>query len=319
MLLDDTKARNLLKCTTTRPQACVLQSVLRSRNHTIIRLWPLTAEDINVLFVKSTRQDNCRGLADIVLKRTGGNAMCVARFILLLCEKGLSKSDNKGRWEWMSSRIEAETETDGALTGVSLQETRQLPQETQEFLIYTTCLGSSTFNVNILQRVMCNVEMHASDETHPISKLKKSLEAAIRAGLVERAKTPGEYKIVHDQVRECLRDGLLPKGTELARLHKRIGENLLKVVEEESDNGEQNRLFLLAVHQMNHANIANSASSQTSLVRLAQMNAQAGELANVNGLFFTASTFCRCGLNLLPWRNAGGILSSCPQVDSSLW
>jgi histidine kinase len=255
-------------------------------------------------------EDDVTPLAEVVHRKTGGNAFFAVQFIRLLCERELvSYSIHTYQWEWNLKRIVAETEVADNVLDILSGKIRSLPDELQLALTTASCLGSSRFDVKILLEVMRNCEVDSSHEntsslepephfcTEGLEELKALLAIAVKEGLLEKLGSL-KYSFSHGFIKESAYT-LLPEGDEKLRLHLQIGRQLLGIYAALTETGaeENDRLILLAVHHLNLASKLIVDSDKK--VELAQLNGLAAEIAFGLSSFFPAAEFVMAGLALL--------------------
>ena len=275
---------------------------------TLIRLEDLNLASVLEVTAHLLRRDpdEVKPLAEVVHRKTHGNAFFVNHFLRLLYEKGLVfYSMPSFRWDWNLDRILSETDvSDNVLDVVSLK-IQTMPGSLRTALTNAACLGATSFDVHTLFEIVHTLE---NQETHPeehlgkrrgsgVSRFDLLLMTAVKEGLLDKLALPGKYKFSHDRIRESACQ-LLPKGDAMRRLHLHVGRQLLRLQngnEEGTHGGE--RLFLVAVNHLNlGSSLMGDADERKELIHL---NSQAADLAFEMVALESAVDYLRKGLDLL--------------------
>eukprot|EP00977_Amphora_coffeiformis_P007798 scaffold1697_cov180-Amphora_coffeaeformis.AAC.34 len=293
-IIDTRQAKNVMIVATSRPETTKGTKVARLNSVTsVIQLGPLKLDGIHDILIRSTRRKECKDLAAIVLQMTGGNSFFVTHLTQMLAQKGLLYfQESSSTWEYDIGRIKAETIFTSELSEVLIERVRALPSEVQEALKVAALLQQTTFDVNMLQRL---VKDNPDFTEQARSTLDTGLKETVEAGLIQCCCSERQFKFVHDRIRESIRDKLLPTEMAQQNLHYRIGRNVLLLAREDEDR--DGRLFLLAVQHLNLGRGADLALEQIH-EELASLNLEAAKTACTRALFSAASRFCLAGLEL---------------------
>ena len=164
-----------------------------------ITLEPLGIEHISQFIADSLQLDNqtVNPLAELVLKKTGGNPFFVNEFLKNIYRENLLIFNyDRLSWQWDIAEIEAQEITSNVVDLMILQ-LKKLPQATQELLRLAACIGS-IFNVNTLSII---------SEKEP-NEISEHLKFAVESGLILAMSELDEnllishYKFLHDRVQQ---------------------------------------------------------------------------------------------------------------------
>ena len=134
----------------------------------------------------------CYSLTDIVVQKTNGNPFFVLEFIKSLKERNLLQyNPYQKRWVWDEEVIRAENITDNVMHLLSQQMTA-LSDNLHLVLKVMACFGTCTKELVI-------IHLNASIEYAGVGD---GLKRAVDGGFVEGS-GEGEYKFVHDKIREA--------------------------------------------------------------------------------------------------------------------
>ncbi|MFY0564486.1 trifunctional serine/threonine-protein kinase/ATP-binding protein/sensor histidine kinase [Archangium lansingense] len=260
-------------------------------------------------------------LAELCLRKTGGNPFFLGQFLLSLHQEGMVRFDAQaGHWTWDMDRIVHTPMTDNvvALMATKIQ---KLPSDTQRVLCLAACIGS-VFELKILSIV----DMRSARET------ADSLWAALREGLVvplgdaykfieDRSAAAalsveqgapdtqtGEttrvaYRFLHDRVQQAAYS-LIPEDGR-REVHLRIGRMMRSALSPEERDEE---LFTI----LGHLNLgAELLTDQAERDELAELNLLAGRKAQSSAAHAVALGYLEAGLSLLgedPWTRCYGLV-----------
>jgi predicted ATPase/signal transduction histidine kinase/GAF domain-containing protein/tRNA A-37 threonylcarbamoyl transferase component Bud32 len=271
-----------------RQQEAVLEEIL---------LAPLTLESLAQLIAETLHQDTntVRPLAELVLRKTGGNPFFVGEFLQLLYSENLlsfippqsplSKGGSKGGWQWNIAQIEAQNITDNVVE-LLLLKLKKLPENTQQLLQLAACIGAE-FDLETLAIVF-----KQSPKT-----VSQDLLVAIQAGLIQplceldENLLVQEYKFLHDRVQQAAY--ALIDESQKQGVHLQIGRNLL---EKTSPDQLAERLFEIVDH-LNYG--TELIIEQSERNEIAKLNLQAGQKALAATAYEAAFKYFNIGLKLL--------------------
>ncbi len=270
-----------------------------------IVLPPLRTGDLRQLVQDAVRTPapEAEPLADLVLRKTGGNPFFVTQFLKSLHEDGLLVFDHAARgWSFDLQRIEQAQITDNVVD-LMTRKLRGLALPTQESVTLAACIGNR-FSLPVLALV----------RERSLREVAAELWPAIEEGLVlpttERyepltaapeevlASASPAFKFLHDRVQQAAY-ALIPED-QRKPVHLRIGRLLLAG---EDASPSEDRLFEIVSHLNFGADIITDADER---LRLARLNLQAGQKAKESAAFRAALDYFRAGLGPLPedrWRS----------------
>jgi PAS domain S-box-containing protein len=279
----------------THPLALTLER-LREQGavlHQIV-LSPLTLEPLSKLVAEALHQDvhTVLPLAELVLRKTGGNPFLVCEFLRLLYSENLLCFDppqsltmggNKGRWQWNFDQIRALNITDNInVVELLLNKLKKLPDMTQQLLRLAACIGAE-FDLATLA-IVC--------EQSP-KTVFQNLLAAILAGLIQPLSELDEnllvqdYKFLHDRVQQAAY--ALIDESQKQVVHLQIGRNLL-----EKMSPEQLSEWLFKV--VDHLNYGiELITDQVERDEIAKLNLMAGQRAKAAIAYSMAKNYLTKG------------------------
>ncbi|WP_322744849.1 ATP-binding protein [[Phormidium] sp. LEGE 05292] len=237
--------------------------------HQIV-LSPLTLEPIAKLIAEALYRDahTVLSLAELVLRKTGGNPFLVGEFLRLLYSENLLCFDvDRSRWQWNLDRIRALNIADNVnVVELLLNKLKKLPEVSQQLLQLAACIGFQ-FDLKTLA-IVC--------EQSP-KTVFRNLLAAIQAELIQPLSELDEdllvqdYKFVHDRVQQAAYT--LIDESHKQMVHLQIGRNLQQktLPERLSD-----RLFEIVDH-LNHG--IELVTNQVERNEIAKLNLLAGQKA----------------------------------------
>lgn len=253
-----------------------------------LKISNLSFEDVNMLTADTLEKnyDEVHDLADLVFKKTQGNAFFLTQFLRSLYEEQLLFFNREKReWEYDLKLIKEKNITENVVELMAGKVTK-LPENTQNILRLAACFGNQ-FDSETLQLI------HEEDLEQTLLNLKPAL--------VEGLILPkGDYgfKFAHDRIQQAVYS--LIKDSEKEVIHLKIGELLLKNIPEDKLDAH---LFDI-VNQLNRG--VQLISSPLEKERLAKLNLRAGIKAKESSAFKTAHDYLVNGIQLLaenPWTN----------------
>lgn len=231
-----------------------------------IALSPLTLEPLSKLIAEAIHQDvhTVLPLAELVLRKTGGNPFLACEVLRLLYSENLLRFDtDRLSWRWNLDQIRASNITDN-VAELLLNKLKKLPEVSRQLLQLAACIGAE-FDLETLA-IVC--------EQSP-KTVFRNLLAAIQAGLIQplseldKDLLVQDYKFLHDRVQQAAY--ALINETHKQVVHLQIGRNLLKktLPERRSD-----RLFEIVDH-LNHG--IELVTNQVERDEIAKLNLLAGQ------------------------------------------
>ncbi|HIK12866.1 MAG TPA: AAA family ATPase [Oscillatoriaceae cyanobacterium M33_DOE_052] len=268
-----------------------LLEVLRQKGMTFetIALAPLQVPDITEMIAETLNEspDKVKPLAELVMRKTGGNPFFVSEFLKTLYQENLLQFNFQYlSWQWDSERIPAMDITDNVidLTVALLQ---KLPDATQEVLRLAACIGES-FDLTTL----CYLQEKSPSDT------LADLSPAIDEGLILpdhaafMTTAPGaKYKFLHQKVQEAA--GALIDEQWQKSVHFKIGRHLLRTTPPAE---KHERLFEI----VSHLNAGKDwLVGSREKVELARLNLEAGKKAKDATAYAAALEYFRTGAEIL--------------------
>jgi predicted ATPase/signal transduction histidine kinase len=258
-----------------------------SRSFHRIELEPLGLDALASLSRDLLRcdEDAARELAEVLERKTGGNALFVGRFLSFLVESGHLSYDPAGDvWRWSTARIERLGGTDNVLD-LMVGIIEQLPARPRRLLEVAACFAHQ-IEVPILARAM----------GEPIDAVRADLWIMRdRRFLVPEG--PGDpdralvYRFVHDRVQQAAYS--LVADDERSRIHLRLGNELLASL---TGCDLEERLFDL----VDQLNLGAEVIPESRRLELAELELRAGHKARDASAYGAALEYLEKGIGLLP-------------------
>ncbi|WP_347242426.1 AAA family ATPase [Nostoc sp. FACHB-888] len=187
-----------------------------------ITLAPLGLNAVAQLIADTLHSDisTIISLAELVLRKTGGNPFFVNEFLKTLYAENLLSFDLENvSWQWDITHIEGKNITDNVVE-LMLGKLKKLPPATQQVLQFAACVGA-VFDLSTLS-IICE---SSSGEIFPL------LSVAAQSGLIVPTSQLDEqlvqdYKFLHDRVQQAAY--ALIEESHKQVVHLQIGRNLLK-------------------------------------------------------------------------------------------
>ena len=260
-----------------------------------IPLKPLNPENISQLLVHTCHchPEEAKPLAELLVRKTGGNPFFVSQFLTVLSEKNLIRySPEEKRWSWELVAIDFLAVTDNVVE-LLVDRLHRFSSGTRRLLSLAACIGN-TFDLESLERI----------SEKGSGEIDENLLPALEAGLIlgfSRAPDPdyptagasakgGSFKFLHDRVQQAAYALIAQK--ERQPVHLQIGQTLLK----QYALGKSEALLFDIVHHLNLARELNDGSKDRS--HLAELNLKAGRQARAASAFEQALEYFTIGLEL---------------------
>ena len=271
----------------THPLVLILEGLRKQGAvlHQIV-LSPLTLEPLSKLIAEALHRDarTVLPLAELVLRKTGGNPFFVCEVLRLLYSENLLCFDvERLSWRWNLDQIRALNITDNVnVVELLLNKLKKLPEVSQQLLQLAACIGAE-FDLETLA-IVC--------EQSPQTVFRHLL-AAIQAGLIQPLSELDEdllvqdYKFLHDLVQQAAY--ALIDDSRKQIVHLQVGRNLLEktLPERRSD-----RLFDIVDH-LNHG--IELVTDQVERNEIAKLNLLAGQKAKGAIAYSVAKTYLDTG------------------------
>ncbi|MBV8661752.1 MAG: AAA family ATPase, partial [Hyphomicrobiales bacterium] len=242
-----------------------------------LALGPISLTDITQLVADALRwpRTRARRLAELVLRKTGGNPLFAAQLLTDLVEEGLIRLDtDRKAWLLDVEALAAKDEYADDLIDLILGRLRRLPARSQDSLKMLACLGANV-DFAILKRVL----------EAPEADIQESLRPAVESGaIVWRG---GTYRFTHDYVKEAAY-ALIPY-LQRPLLHRQVADLLLgdRVDEEITED------IFDVVNQLNLGLAPDAAADGKQ--RVARLNLQAGLRAKSTTAYASACSYFSIG------------------------
>ena len=261
-----------------------------------VPLNPLNPENISQLLAYTChcRAEEAKPLAEVLVRKTGGNPFFVGQFLTVLSEKDLIRySPEEKRWIWELAAIEFLAVTENVVE-LLVDRFHRFSSETRRVLSLAACIGN-TFDLESLE-LISGAGSGEIDEN-----LLPALETGLILGFSRHPEldnpTDGasaessSYKFLHDRVQQAAYALIAQK--ERPSVHLQIGQSLLKQYAPEKSDA----LLFDIVHHLNLARRVKDKWKERS--RLAELNLKAGLKARAASAFEQALEYFTIGLELL--------------------
>jgi predicted ATPase len=277
-----------------------------------LTLTPLKLEHVVALLGDTLRLEAAavRPLAEVLLRKTDGNPFFLQQFLTALHEQKLLQFDaDRGRWTWLTAKIEAAVASDNVVD-LLVARIRRLSDTARDALTLGACIGHE-FDMGTLSLI----------SQRSGAELMSGIWEALREGLLTPldarsrflAERPSEddeisevlisfYRFLHDRVQQAAYE--LCDAGERGKLHARIGRLLLaKAGETAGDEA----LFEVVRHMnLGRASIVDPQERD----RIARLNLRVGLKVASSGAHASALELLRRCLELLgsnPWAAAHAV------------
>jgi predicted ATPase/signal transduction histidine kinase/tRNA A-37 threonylcarbamoyl transferase component Bud32 len=267
--------------------------------HTI-HLHPLSLADMMQMLADTLHlsPEAVRSLAELVLRRTGGNPFFVNALLKTLHEDGLLRFDaSVPGWRWDMAGIEAMPVMDN-VAELLTPRLRRFPEETQALLRLAACLGNH-FDVDTLALIAERSPAECAGALMAAVREDYILPAAEPVAMAAETQEPQllvrEYRFAHDRVQQAAY-ALIP-AEQRAAIHLEIGRLLLARLSSEERDA---RLFELVDHLNLGRLVQNTVAERhpVSPVELATLNLAAGRRARQAAAHGAAARYLAIGLEL---------------------
>ena len=289
-MLTDTDTRSLLVIGAYRDQEVMashpfnmtLDHLRRNQaSITHLALGPLRLASIARFLADTFHQapDTVVPLAELILRKTGGNPFFARQFLQTLFQEHLFIFDVPNQiWQWDIDRIEAMNITTNVVE-LMLQKLQRLPVSTQQVLSLAACIGNR-FDGHTLAIIHNQTPEHTFDDLLP----------ALREGLILAA--DDIYSFLHDRVQQAA--STLINVAEKRAAHLKIGRQLMAHL---SETERAERQFELVDHLNMGRDLITDAHDK---IALAQLNLEAGIKARDASAYTAAHAYFLAGIALLP-------------------
>jgi len=269
-----------------------------------ITLLPLGLEPITSLLVDTLHQDRgvVHPLAELVLRKTGGNPFFVNQFLMTLYQEKQITFDARGKngedrvhaWRWNIREIEKLDITENVVE-LLISKLMRLPETTQSALQLAACVGTR-FDLNTLATILECPEPETYDALLP----------AIRQGFIqttsERSYLPQDeaqmkllvfnFRFLHDRVQQAAYD--LIDDAVKQEVHLKIGRLLWASLGKEK---QLERVFELADHFNKGLQLVTNEQEQWGL---ADLNVTACHKAKLSTAYDSALRYLEKAMAVCP-------------------
>jgi len=258
----------------------------------IVKISPLVQSDVTGLIVDSFKcsDEAAAELAEVCLRKTGGNPFFLRQFLTALNDEKLISFDQQlGIWTWKITQIQTCGITDNVLDLI-LPKMHQFSENTQEVLKLAACIDAQ-FDLQTLALV------NEKSLVETANDLQEALLAGVILPVDEQYKYIHEsetfnvtYKFSHDRVQQAAY--LLIGDDVRPGLHLKIGRLMLARYREKREE----KVFDI-VSQLNLAvRLITSREEKNELIRLNLLAAQKTKLTTA---YFDTLQYLKIGMNLL--------------------
>lgn len=238
-------------------------------------------------------------LAELVSRKTSGNPFFVNEFLKSLHAQNLVTFDlSSGGWSWQLERIQLENITDN-VAALLASKILSMPVQAREALKCAACIGTQFDLSTVAAACELSTRQAMSYLRHgvmdgliwPLGEGHEAIELELpEFGDGLRV----EYRFAHDQIRQAAYS-LIP-STEKPRMHARVGQVLLHVLQQTGTND----ILFDVVNQLN-AGLEQDATPQESH-ELVRLNLAAGRKAKASVASESALMYLKIGIALLGKR-----------------
>ncbi|SEO99913.1 AAA family ATPase [Paenibacillus sp. OK076] len=255
--------------------SAALQAVIRH-----IHLSPLGLEDMNGIVTAKLNSDThaTQSLTELLYQQSGGNPFHFQQILLRLQDDQTLLYDEEHRhWQWDLGQI-IEHNLSYSVQDLITLKLRRLNEEAQELLQVAACVGS-TFHSKFIALV---VNQHA--------EVLLPLWSMIVAEGMIMPTSDQQFKFAHDHIQKQIYSSM--DVTSRQALHLRIGSCLRDLYPENEEHTYEK------VHHLNRGSA--SIADPQEILRLVQLNADAGHRAKSASAHDVALGYFRQAIELLP-------------------
>ena len=261
-----------------------------------IILTPLSIDRITQLIAESLHSDRqtVKPLAELVVRKTGGNPFFVNQFLKTLAQENLLvRAIHSKQWQWNLAQIEAIGITDNVVD-LMIGKLKKLPESTQQVLRLAACVGNS-FDLTTLSII------HQQSAAITFEAILPALQESLLVPLSELEVTEADllqspllilnYKFLHDRVQQAAY-ALIDEDKKRA-VHLKIGRLLLQNI---AKIELETRIFEV----VDHLNLGRDLIADVGeKVELASLNLLAGKKAKDATAYAAAQQYLKSGINCL--------------------
>ena len=246
-----------------------------------IHLDNLSLDNIENLIADSLFKEvkSIKSLAELIYKKTNGNAFFVVQFIKSLADKGLlSLNPKSNQWDWDLEELNKLSNTDNVVDFMA-EKIKELEPQTQEIFKIAACLGS-VFSANELIQV--------SDYNQEVIELE--IDTLLSEGFI--VKTNDSFKFTHDRIQQAIYSLIDEQNKK--ELHLNIGKQQLQQT-------QAHLLDVVIFKIVNHLNLGiELVKDEAELLTLIELNIKACKKAKLTSAFNESFEYIKNAMNLLP-------------------
>jgi predicted ATPase/signal transduction histidine kinase/CheY-like chemotaxis protein/tRNA A-37 threonylcarbamoyl transferase component Bud32 len=225
-------------------------------------------------------------LAELVLRKTGGNPFFVNEFLKTLYNENLLTFDFEHLiWRWDVTQIENKNITENVVE-LMIGKLKKLPYTTQKILKLAACIGAE-FDLKTLSII----NEKTPEEVFPELVLAAQSGSILTTSELDEQLLVQDYKFLHDRVQQAAY-ALIDEAQKQV-VHLQIGRNLL---EKTSPEGLSERLFEIVDH-LNHG--IELVTAQLERNEIARLNLIAGQKAKAAIAYSMAKKYLATGRDWL--------------------
>uniref|UniRef100_A0A7S4N4H0 Orc1-like AAA ATPase domain-containing protein n=2 Tax=Odontella aurita TaxID=265563 RepID=A0A7S4N4H0_9STRA len=267
------------------PLKSSLHAIRRSScvSTTTIALENLSLDSVNALVsdILCLTPRMTKSLAEVVFRKTGGNALFVVQLLTSLHDEGfLRYSLTLRRWDWDMTKISGKSIA-GNVVELMRGKLMRLAPEVREVVKVAAAFGAQC------QEALVTILDRAPD---CIMSTGAALDIAILEGLIMKS-SESVYSFSHDQIQDAAYR-LIPKA-ERAVFHLRIGRLLRNF---SLDAEMEAFLFVVVDHLTRGSHLITDCDERFDLVQLCLL---AGQMSSSMSAFPPACAYLKAGIDLL--------------------
>uniref|UniRef100_A0A7R9WCS1 Orc1-like AAA ATPase domain-containing protein n=1 Tax=Pseudictyota dubia TaxID=2749911 RepID=A0A7R9WCS1_9STRA len=222
-----------------------------------------------------------RSLAEVVLQKTGGNALFMEQFLTSLHDEGLLRySLLTRRWEWDIDVLQARNIANNVVELMRAKLLRLAPAVLEAIRI------AASFGLQCHEDVLRALDLDACR----VGRALEALDVAVSEGLMAKVEGPA-FRFSHDQIQSAAY--MLIPETEREHFHLEIGRSLWR----HSSVKERDANLFIVVDQMHRG--SRCISNHDENVNLAQLSLMAAQKAATMSAFLPSSVYLASGIGLL--------------------
>ncbi len=243
-----------------------------------------------------TTKEETKELADLVYRKTQGNAFFVNQFLKSLFEEELLKFDfHLHKWTWELDQIQKKNITNNVVE-LMAGKIEKLPGNTRDALQLASCIGDK-FDLQTLSHIYVRAQVET------FNTIWKAVEEGLIVPLDDNYKiipaleeadqilVKCEFQFLHDRVQQAAYQ-LIPEA-EKKRVHYKVGKLILENIPEEE---RKDRIFEV----INHFNAGiEYVREEAERIQIAELNRIAGEKAKNATAYDSSFEYLQNSLDLL--------------------